>query len=202
MAFDTKTSGARINVTIEGAEEILKSLEGVKTGVKNRVLRKAIRAALKPVLNAAKANVPVEQGVSPRNWLKKSLITRIATLRRDGVIGLVGPRTKYETEMTFKPRTIQIGGRTVTLQAKPRKYLATKYAHLTEFGVKPHTITPKSGPFKGRAIQHPGVQAKHWLQQAWNATKAQAASILQQEVAVGLAAEVEKYAAKGKTVLK
>lgn len=108
---------ASVKVQVDGLKPLLDKLAGMKRGVRNRVLRPAIRKAYRPVVQAAKALVPTDTG-----WLKKSLTAKVTTSRRAGVVtGIVGPRTKFVKVFT-------------TATGRQVKRWATKYAHLVEFG--------------------------------------------------------------------
>jgi HK97 gp10 family phage protein len=72
-----------MQIIIEGAAEARKALAGLPRKVQNKVLRQAVRQALKPVLAAAKANVPRDTGE-----LAQSLVIRVVKGRRRGEIAL------------------------------------------------------------------------------------------------------------------
>ena len=97
-------NGIKINGMAD-LERKLKAL-GSET-IAKRVLRKAIRAGVKPILSAARANVPVESGA-----LKKSLANKVK-VNKSAAYGLVGPATDYVGENGQRP---------------------SKYAHLVEYG--------------------------------------------------------------------
>lgn len=68
-----------INVTVIGAAELEKKLMSFEPKLARKVIRKALREAAKPVLAAAKANVPVDEGD-----LKKSLKVKALKKRKKG----------------------------------------------------------------------------------------------------------------------
>jgi HK97 gp10 family phage protein len=140
-----------------------KRLVTMKRALRNRILRKAVRAAAKPVRQAAKANAPRLSGA-----LAASISVRIAVNRRTGAVyAVVGPKRRFEFRR--RKRTVSSG-------------TPTKIAHLIEGGVRPHstskgdtlgrTRTGKGGKARVTAHrqtgrQHPGFAPRHFLSNAW-----------------------------------
>jgi len=67
----------RITLNIEGAKELERKLLSFEPKLGRKIIRQALRNAAKPILNAAKANVPVDTGD-----LKKSLKVKAMRKRR------------------------------------------------------------------------------------------------------------------------
>ena len=65
-------------VTFTGGKELHRALLAMSTKETKRVGRAALRKAAKPILDAARANVPVDQG-----RLKRALRLRVDTLRNN-----------------------------------------------------------------------------------------------------------------------
>lgn len=69
----------------------LKAMESLKLGVKNKVTRQAITAAIKPLVKQVKAVMPVDTGA-----LRTSISSKVRTYReRQVTVGIVGARTDY-----------------------------------------------------------------------------------------------------------
>lgn len=164
-----------IKARLDGAEEAIRSLDGLSRTLRNQILRKAINAASKVVLDAARKLVPVETGM-----LKKSLAVRIQTYRSTGtVVGVIGPRTGYKKTRQGKVLT-SFGRKIKSTGRNP-----SKYAHLIEFG---HNIARPKGKLVGYA------RARAFLRPAFDQNKAAIEKLLTERVAE----EIEKAARKGK----
>ncbi|WP_165068264.1 HK97-gp10 family putative phage morphogenesis protein [Paludisphaera rhizosphaerae] len=70
---------------VTGIEEIDRRLRQLEPAIGKKVVRQAIRQALKPVLAAAKANAPVESGALKRSIKLRAVKPKV---RRKGVVGL------------------------------------------------------------------------------------------------------------------
>lgn len=113
-----------IKATILGDKALQARLEGLKRGVRNKILRPAVSAAARPLRQTAKSNVPVRSGA-----LKKAIDMKIKSGRQT-VFGVVGPRSNPKVETTYTEP-----GRT-----KARKVVPNFYAHLVEGGTRPHAV--------------------------------------------------------------
>jgi HK97 gp10 family phage protein len=167
-----------ISVKLEGLEGVLKRLGRLKKQTtRSKILRKAINAAARPVLKAARGLVPVQSGL-----LKKSLGMKVKTYRKSGtVIAIIGPRTGFKREVT-------VGG-----QKQLRN--PTKYAHLVELGrqavrVKKKKVLAGSGRFFGKSVQ--AARPQSFLRAAWQAQKSAAENTIRRLVQEGIAAEFKK----------
>lgn len=159
-----------IKARLEGVETALAALGEVARTVRNKVLRKAVNAASRLVLDAARALVPKDTGM-----LRKSLGVRIQTYRGSGkVVAVIGPRTGYTrtrsgTQQTALGRKIKETGRN-----------PSKYAHLVEYG---HALV-RGGKVAG------SVPAKPFLRPAFETNKGQLAETMSRLIAQ----EIEKIA--------
>ena len=172
---------------IEILDDPLKRITALKAGAKNQILRKAVRAAAKPVRMAAKRLAPTDTGV-----LAASISVRIGTSKKKGTIyAVIGPRRG----VSKKRRRGEI------LAGRP-----TKYAHLVEFGTRPHSLKSgdklarrtQAGQQTGGARMHPGAKAKPFLENAYRQTAANAKEDMRRTIAE----EVEKRLAKAKAKLR
>jgi HK97 gp10 family phage protein len=77
-------------------------LEGVKKAVSNRITRKAISKALKPVKRAEKDEAPIDTGA-----LRASIGQRVRTYK-NGVVAIVGVRSKFEKKGRKPPKYAHI----------------------------------------------------------------------------------------------
>lgn len=163
-----------IRAEIEGIADLMKTLDKFPGAVQRRILRPALAAEGQRVLKEARTKVPVDTKL-----LKKSLGRRTKTYKNGGVVVIVGPRHGFKQIINGKPKN------------------PTQYAHLVEYGVKPHFIAGRSNIKTRKTIsskQHPGFAGRKVLTTAYKTALNGAA----ERMAVRMAAEVEKLAAKGK----
>jgi HK97 gp10 family phage protein len=160
----------KVRVKIEGLRPLLAKLDGLKRTVQKSAIRKAVDAAGKVVLDAAKAAVPTNTEL-----LKKSLGKKVIVGRKSGVaVAIVGPRTGFKVTRvdprTAKTQTAYSGGtmdridrngkfrkgrppKKIILRIGSRSPVAsnpTQYAHLVEGGRRGVTA-------KGRALLLSGI---------------------------------------------
>ncbi len=152
-----------IKAQLTGLEDVKRRLGKVKAGVARKLTRQAVTKGTKLVLNAAKGLVPV----GPTGLLKKSLGSVIKTYSSGAVVGIVGPRTGFtKTGRGKKTRRKEtaLGAKFRAAGVRP-----TLYAHLVEFGTRPHAIGKGSLVRKGiqRGRGHPGSKAQPFLGPAW-----------------------------------
>jgi HK97 gp10 family phage protein len=69
---------------LDGEKQLLKRLEGLEKKVGKKIIRKAVRAAAKPTLTAAKANARSMVGGDMGNKLAKALVLRKTKKQRRG----------------------------------------------------------------------------------------------------------------------
>lgn len=105
-----------ITVELKGATETIGALADLQNALRNRILRRAVLDATKPVYDAERQMVPEDTKL-----LRKSIGRTVKVYRNSGVVvGLVGPRTKMGAQVT--PR-----GRKTPIFRNP-----TRYAHLAD----------------------------------------------------------------------
>lgn len=116
---------------LTGLKDVLGRLaQFQKQGTRSRILRPALQAATKPMLDLARSTVRIRTGV-----LRKSLARKTKTYRKNGVVVvIIGPRKGFKKLATIKR------GRN-----KGKKIYADpiRYAHLVEFG----TYRTRAYPF-------------------------------------------------------
>lgn len=129
-----------ISASVTGLGDVLKRLRAADAKVKKKALRKGMTAAAKPVLQAAKALVPVRTGAA-----KKSLGTKVVVYGGTAV-AIVGPRSghfdagakKFVAKKTGRARRKYQG---VSGAPKP-----VFYWHLFERGTRRSKATPTLAP--------------------------------------------------------
>ena len=146
---------------IEGLEELQKNLDTLSKAASKAVLRNAVKAALKPMRDAAKANAPqgstgnLAKGIVITTSLRKS--QRRGFRDRSAVEAFVGPNPKV-----------------------------SPHAHLVEWGTGPRTLKkPRMTTLGGRPvfITHTGqMPANPYMRRAYDSTKKKAVEIFAVEV--------------------
>lgn len=122
-----------ITSNVQGVDELLESLKQFPQNIQKNVITGAIRAGCKPILQAAKANVPTDSGN-----LKKSL-------------GIVKRRSKDKTKVRFSV-TPRRGGK-----------FNGFYAHMIEFGTSKMSAQPFMRPAFDNQDNQSIEEAKKYL---------------------------------------
>lgn len=165
----------RLNLRFEILDDPTDRMRGLKLGIRNTILRKAVRAGAKSAREAAKRYAPSASGAT-----KSSITVRIGTNRKTGAVyAVIGPQRGY-----VKKRK----GQAVEGASTP-----TRIAHLIIGGTKPHSLArpDDDGPNATRRF-HPGAKANDFLGRAYRAT----ASYSRADMGRVIKEEVEKRLAK------
>lgn len=171
-----------IKAHIEGIEELQNKLRALAPASQRRVLRPALQKEGTRVLQRARQNVPIQTKL-----LRRSLGQKTQTYTNGGVIVVVGPRRGFRQVIAGKPRN------------------PSKYAHLVEFGARPHSIATRLGGRKvyGRkkrnytTVMHPGAKAQKPLTKAYRSALVGAAV----RMANHMAKDIERLASQNKLKL-
>jgi len=129
------------DINITGGDELFAALQELPLKLEINVMRGAVRAGAKILLEDAKARVPVKTGT-----LKDTI--RISTGAKNGKI----------YAFVKAGSRVNNGGQ----KGKTGADRGAFYAHMIEYGTAPHTILPKNGGsllFGGKfvkVIHHPG----------------------------------------------
>lgn len=141
----------RIAGKMTGLAGVLANLQKIASQTtRSKILRKAVTAAARPMLQQAKATVAVKEG-----WLKRSLGVRIQTYRQTGVVvAIIGPRTGFQWKKIegFRRKVHTAFG--TKLQAKASKMVRSKKTGLlrqvwqrpTKYGPLVEKVEPFLGP--------------------------------------------------------
>src|SRR6266852_172896 len=133
-----------IEFRIDGLQDTLKHLDGLKRSVQTKILKDALTAGGKLVLEAERSQAPIskDERLIP-GLLQMSLGTKVKVYRGSGVVViLVGPRTKMGRDKKTKARKLSaFGRRAERLQARQQRKFGDKqnpatYAHLAGPGRK------------------------------------------------------------------
>lgn len=191
-------NSAFLKMHVEGAEGLIPLLKDFEQNVRERIARKALDAAAKPIVAAAKAKVPRRFGA-----LKASLGV-VHRKYSPVVVAIIGAK-----------RGFMASSRGKKLASKGKYAEPAFYAHLVEFGTKPHALGEGSirvrrstrtvngrrqvielgpGPQHGR--MHPGARPKPFLRPAWDANKQNCLGIMRDTIKAEVDKELGKVLAK------
>lgn len=164
-----------VTAKLDGLDAVLRRLASLKQGVRNRILRKALTAAARPMQQTAKELAPKESGL-----LRRSITVKVQTTGKGEVVAKIGPKRGLKKSVKIRKDRVfrQRGRRTVKVARPTGEQLSmlrdpVRYAHLVE---------------KGTVMR----QAKPFLQPAFDQNKAQAESTIARIVGE----EIEKLARK------
>lgn len=164
-------------IQLDGFRELERKLLGLGPKVAKKVTRKAMTAARREVVAEIKARVPVRHGD-----LKRSIgAKRQARSRSQSLTDTIGARSRKRV----------VNGKPVN---------PANYAHIVEFGSKPHAIFPKSGGLLSTPVglrpfvQHPGARPQPFMRPAWRASGPRALKAFQREYGRGVIAAARSAA--------
>ena len=166
-----------ITMRLVGVEKRKKRLDRLEVKVQKKIVGKAVSAAAKPMLKAAKANAPVLTGL-----LKLAMATASRTYRKSGsIVAVIGPRfwgaASEPTKLQVKRFAMQ---KTAAKRARAAKAVPAWYAHLVEGGTK--YVPGKGG----------GARAQPFMKPAFDRTKHRSLRIMRVKLWQGIRAEVKK----------
>jgi HK97 gp10 family phage protein len=162
----------RFDVKLTGVDHLLKRLFSLKQGMRNVILRRALRAGAKPVWLGAR-----HRAKAGTRELRRSLGTRMKSYRRGGVVVIViGPRSKNTIQ--HPPGSL--------FPSYTRGYNPARYAHLHEKGTKPHKIPIKRGRLAGVTVRHPGTKPTLFMIGAWVFSQGRVKDKIVHEIRQGL----------------
>ncbi|HYE20977.1 MAG TPA: HK97-gp10 family putative phage morphogenesis protein [Tepidisphaeraceae bacterium] len=165
-----------LSLRTKGAPAILRRLADIDKKVARKALREAINEATKPILKDAKAGVATDTKL-----LKKALGRKTKTFRGGLVAtGIVGVRKQFKGKKGERQRTDKFRVKVGTDSQGRAVYMdPTNYAHLVEFGTRPHTIGAgdrlrrkgRSSKQIQRGFRHPGARPQPFIRPARDKNK-------------------------------
>lgn len=173
---------SKIFLNIEGAEEVFKALEVLDYDIRANIAQKALEAACKPIVKAAKAHAPRDTGM-----LRTSIGAIVRRYRNGSILtAVIGPRTNFRSK------------KHKALLARGIRKTPALYAHLVEYGTRPRTydqeveVKAKDGSIHRykRRRHHPGSKANPFLRPAFDAGKSHVLPALKAELEKRIAARM------------
>lgn len=145
---------------INGGAALDALLASLPVKMETNVMRSALRAGAAVYLAQVKQNIPVLDGVLQRS---ARITTRKSKTGQVSASVKVGGENKKTGESAF-------------------------YAHMVEFGTRPHVIAPRAGglqingQFVGGAVEHPGSRPRPFMRPAADAQFSAAVAAVQKKV--------------------
>jgi HK97 gp10 family phage protein len=141
----------KVKGEVKGLQQVVATLEKIKRGARNRILKRAMMLASKPILDAAKDKAPKEFGL-----LKRSIKRKVIVDKKTGTVRvLIGPAKGYGKVVKLKPDQVfrEVSGATrkvtkPTAEQREQKRDPVHYAHLVELG----TVKRQAKPFLRPAL--------------------------------------------------
>lgn len=149
-----------VTAQVRGLPELKQALGELPRTLRRKVLMKALRAAAKVVLVAARQSAPVLKDSLPNEYRKRGTLRRRLTIRTSKVA-----RSQGNVGVFVNVKPLRPGG----TQNPNDPY----YWRFVEFGTKAHFIKPKNrralaigltGAYK--QVRHPGARATPFLRPA------------------------------------
>lgn len=184
----------KININLVDMQQ---QLDQVGKRVTKKLLRRALREAAIQVRDTARQNVPVRTGALKRSIVVEtgsrnasnpnqvSAWIRIAKNSYSPALQLASSSRAKLRKVSSKTQKDR-GRLSVRGEIYPRNY-----AHLVEFGTKPHAIG------KGR---HPGAKAQPFMGPAWQAWESRIPDIVRRRLQADLQAEIRQVAGSTRVV--
>lgn len=179
------SAGFGIDGKFTGVADVMRRLRALPDKLQRKVKRKALEKATKPTLLAARRLAPKESGL-----LKKSVARKTATYKASGtIVAMIGPRRGMKRMVTREGRRW------------PRYADPVHYAHLAEYGTRPHALGKGSrlarvGPGAAKAAAARAKRLARWQAELRKATNPARHYQLQQRIAKQQAAEAARREAK------
>jgi HK97 gp10 family phage protein len=173
----SRFGGATIARTgyVFGVKETIENLRAHGVYLSKTAVRRALYAGAVVMRDEAKRRVPVRYGA-----LKKAIVAETRGIGKDKR----GRPSKHIAVVTVAKKSYTVGttGKLRQVKRKPgeRAYSAGQiyprnYAHLVEFGTKPHSLGPRGGRRYGESsgapaasLMHPGSRPKPFMRPAFD----------------------------------
>ena len=146
-------AGDELKMQLQGIDAMTKNLAQLGTRVAARGPSTAVRAAGAVIIREMRMRAPKATGS-----LKKSIGQKVKNYKRSGTVASI------------------IGARSKSYATAQGKRNPAYYAHLVEFGVKPHATGKKKSFYRRGTGQHPGHRAQTFMRPAWDSAAPRARS--------------------------
>lgn len=153
---------------LEGLDDVIRQMQGIKKSVRNRALRAGVTKAARILRKAARANIKPRTGL-----LKKSLDARVKVYKQGGiVVAVVGPKTGMKQRVTLPDGTTTVED-------------PAKIAHFVEKGrqgvrVKTRKVLSNGAVIFGRAVK--AFLGRPFLRPAFDLSKTQMQDAIREEL--------------------
>ena len=168
-------AGFGITGTIVGLKETVEALKSLPGKVQRSILRPAMSKATKPVFMTARKNA---RKVKDTELLAKSITRKVVTYKSGALVVVIGPDTAHRQEVVRKR----------SWSKKPQMANPAMYAHLVEYGTRPHSLVKddklkRTGAMAKQAQQRASMNVHRWGLMLASASTPEQASKLQKRIA-------------------
>lgn len=122
-----------VKARVEGVQDLIAQLDGLKKSLRNKILRKAVSNAGKTLLWAARARA---SGFKRTGLLYKSLGRKVKVYPSGAVVAIVGARKGFKQVIGVRKRDSRPGTKYPKAAGDPIYADPTKYLHLVELGTR------------------------------------------------------------------
>ncbi|MDO6718817.1 HK97 gp10 family phage protein [Psychrosphaera sp. 1_MG-2023] len=154
----------KFDFDVEGLKNLETALENLNLAVQNRVLRKAVREASKPIKRDVEARIS-NQGLIDTGALVNDVKVRVTTDKKNKQVFDVGAKVGFGKASAYK-------------------------AYWLEFGVEPHILNPNARRADGSRVDfvlmHPGFEPKPILQPSLEENNDEVVSIAKSVLAASI----------------
>lgn len=176
--------------SIEGLSELHKTLQELPAKIEGNVMRGALRAGQKVLLDAARANVPVKDGD-----LRDSI--RISFKSRSQKYGWVRMHLVAGNAKAFYAHMVEFGTAQHLIAVTEKVQRKTRRG-TRDVSIKKMNQMLKSGALRigdryvGPSVLHPGAASKPFMRPAFDSANTQALTAVRDYIATRLPKEVAK----------
>ncbi len=193
-----------------GLEDVRSKLLSLPTKLSTNIIRRGLLAGAGVIRDEARRNAPQPPGRSTKGNERRGLLAKSIVAATKRQRGSNQGRTVYAAVVSVrKPgksgdvsdSELREGGRRTGRGPNPRSY-----AHLVEFGTRPHAVGKGSdleqvikgpgfrvrGAGKQRGAKHPGIPAQEFLTKAFDTKRDEAVKRIAEVVRSELAKELKK----------
>jgi HK97 gp10 family phage protein len=166
-----KASGTLNTSHVLGVADVRRALLALPDRLAQNSIRRALYAGGNLIRDDARNRAPTRQSVAPqfRGSLKKSIVT--------------------DTKVDRKTNAVRV--RVFIKAGKGKLGVPRRYAHLVEFGTKPHMVGGRAG-----SALHPGARAQPFLRPAFETRKLDSLRTFTDELRANLAEDVRAVASR------
>lgn len=189
--------GIGVRSGVVGVKETIEALREAGIELAGPPVRRALYAGVKIIRDSARAKAPVRFGA-----LKKAIVAQTRSLNP----ALKGRSAQHVGVVTIEKKAFTINPKTGRARVAKREkgqrspykrgqIYPRNYAHMVEFGTRPHSVAPKGSSVRD---PHPGARPKPFMRPAFDESIGAAQAVVLRTLQVEAAKIAAKKAQKAK----